>query len=93
MPGPRGNAAVQKGKGFRAANPMKTFKRILTYLKPFKGRLIITLLCMLVNVVANIAGTLMIGTAIRTLTVARSRQKHSTVRLHFCPLVKRIHIC
>ena len=64
MPGPRGNAAIQKGKGFRAANPMKTFKRILTYLKPYKGRLIITLLGMLVNVVANIAGTLMIGNAI-----------------------------
>ena len=69
MPGPRGNAAIQKGKGFRAANPMKTFKRILTYLKPFKGRLIIVLLGMLVNVVANIAGTLMIGTAIDSYIV------------------------
>ena len=69
MPGPRGNVAVQKGKGFRATNPLKTFKRILTYMKPFKGRLIITLICMLVNVVANIAGTLMIGTAIDSYIV------------------------
>ena len=69
MPGPRGNVAVQKGKGFRATNPLKTFKRILTYMKPFKGRLIITLVCMLVNVVANIAGTLMIGTAIDSYIV------------------------
>ena len=46
---------------FRAQSPSKTFKRILSYLKPYKGLLVIALICMIANVVANIAGTFMLG--------------------------------
>ncbi|MBR4800915.1 MAG: ABC transporter ATP-binding protein [Clostridia bacterium] len=43
---------------------MKTFKRILTYLKPFRVRLIFAVLAMIANVVTNIAGTFMLSIAI-----------------------------
>jgi len=50
-------------KKYRAASPVKTFKRILTYLKPYRVRMIFALICMLANVVASIAGTSMLKTA------------------------------
>lgn len=56
--------AVPMKKNFRAANPLKTFKRILTYLKPYRVRMIFALICMLANVVASIAGTYMLSIAI-----------------------------
>ena len=56
--------AVQMQKKFRAASPVKTFKRILSYLRPYRGRMIFAIICMLANVVANIAGTYMLSIAI-----------------------------
>ena len=75
MPGPRGNAAVQKGKGFRAANPIQTFKRILGYLKPYKMRMVFAIICMLANVVASIAGTSMISIAIDSFITPLSKNQ------------------
>ncbi len=49
---------------FRAQSPSKTFKRILSYLKPFKGLLAVAFVCMVANVVCNIAGTFMLGSVI-----------------------------
>ena len=54
------NAAPQQNK-YRAKNPIQTFKRILGYWKPFKGQLIGALICMIANVLCNIAGTFMLG--------------------------------
>ena len=56
--------AVPMNKKYRAESPMKTFKRILTYLKPFSVRLIFAFIALLLNVVANIAGTYMLSIAI-----------------------------
>ena len=56
--------AVSMQKRFRAASPVKTFKRILTYLKPYKVRMVFAFICMLANVVASIAGTYMLSIAI-----------------------------
>ncbi len=56
--------AVPMTKKYRAASPMKTFKRILTYLKPFSARLVFAFIALLLNVVANIAGTYMLSIAI-----------------------------
>src|SRR5574344_2191847 len=52
------------GKNFRAQSPSKTFKRILSYLKPYTPHLIGALFCMIANVVCNIAGTFMLGSVI-----------------------------
>ena len=57
------NAAPQQNK-FRAKNPIQTFKRILGYWKPFKGQLIGALICMIANVLCNIAGTFMLGSVV-----------------------------
>lgn len=54
---------MQAGK-FRARSPKKTFVRILKYLKPFTGRLIIGFVCMIANVLANVAGTFMLSIVI-----------------------------
>ena len=43
---------------------MKTFKRILGYLRPYRVRMIFAFICMLANVVASIAGTYMLSIAI-----------------------------
>lgn len=57
------NAAPQQNR-FRAKNPMQTFKRILGYWKPFRGQLIGALICMIANVLCNIAGTFMLGSVV-----------------------------
>lgn len=57
------NAAPQQNK-FRAKNPIQTFKRILGYWEPFKGQLIGALICMIANVLCNIAGTFMLGSVV-----------------------------
>lgn len=49
---------------FRAKSPAKTFKRILGYLKGYKGTLILALICMLANVVCNVSGTFMMSVII-----------------------------
>lgn len=60
----RPNGGNMNGKAFRAKNPMETFKRILGYLKPYKGLLVVAFICMIANVVCNIAGTFIIGNVI-----------------------------
>lgn len=49
-----------RGNGAKAKNPGLTFKRILTYLKPFRGTLIFALFCMLANVGCNLGGTVLL---------------------------------
>ncbi len=49
------------GGKFRAKSPKKTFLRILTYLKPYKLKLILGFLCMIANVLANVGGTFMLS--------------------------------
>ena len=57
------NKAPQQNK-FRAKNPRRTLKRILGYWKPYKGQLIGALVCMIANVLCNIAGTFMLGAVV-----------------------------
>lgn len=57
------NSAPHNNK-FAAKSPMKTFKRILGYLKPFKGMLIVAFVCMIANVLCNIGGTFMLSVVI-----------------------------
>ena len=57
------NKAPQQNK-FRAKNPMQTLKRILGYWKPYKGHLIGAFVCMIANVLCNIAGTFMLGAVV-----------------------------
>ncbi len=54
----------QGGKRMRAKSPMKTFKRILSYLKPFKGRLSLSLVCLIFHVLSSVGGTFMLSVAI-----------------------------
>ena len=53
-----------KGGRFAAAHPMATFKRILSYFKPFKGRVIFAAACLLLNVGATVSGTFMLSVVI-----------------------------
>ncbi len=66
MPKMKRNTAntAMHGKNFRAQSPSKTFKRILSYLKPYTPHLIGALICMIANVVCNIAGTFMLGSVL-----------------------------
>lgn len=64
---PKMSRNMPRGGGknaFRAQSPMLTFKRILSYLGPYKGLVAAALVCMLANVVCNIAGTFMVGSVI-----------------------------
>lgn len=58
MPNPN---ARQTAGNFKAKSPAKTFKRILGYLKDYKGLLVIALICMIANVVCNVGGTFMLS--------------------------------
>ncbi len=66
MPKMKRNTAntAMHGKNFRAQSPSKTFKRILSHLKPYTPHLIGALICMIANVVCNIAGTFMLGSVL-----------------------------
>ncbi len=55
---------MQKKDKFKATSPSKTFKRILSYLAPFKGRLVVALVCMLIHVLCNVGGTFMLSIVI-----------------------------
>jgi len=55
------NRYSKNAPNFKAQNPLKTLKRILGYLKGYKGLLAIAFICMFVNVACNIGGTMMIG--------------------------------
>ncbi len=52
------------GKNMRAKSPMKTFKRILTYLKPYKFRLSLSFVCLILHVLSSVGGTFMLSVAI-----------------------------
>ena len=47
-----------------AQNTGKTIKRILSYMKEYKFRFIFVLICILLSAVANVAGSMFIGTLI-----------------------------
>ena len=47
-----------------AQNTGKTIKRILSYMKKYKFRFIFVLICILLSAVANVAGSMFIGTLI-----------------------------
>ena len=46
---------------FAVGHPMATFKRILSYFKPYKGRVIFAAIALVVNVGATVGGTLMLS--------------------------------
>lgn len=54
-------SALGSNNILKAKNPVGTFKRILSYLKGYRAVLVIAFICMLANVVCNIAGTLMLS--------------------------------
>lgn len=49
---------------FKAQSPMKTFKRILSYLKGYKAKLIISFICMIANVLCSVGGMFMMSVII-----------------------------
>lgn len=58
------NSRVANGKRYSAKSPAKTFKRILSYLAPYKAWVIFALVCMVANVLANVGGTFMLSVVI-----------------------------
>lgn len=57
-------AAFGAGKKYTAGHPMATFKRILSYFKPYKGRVILAGIALLLNVGATVSGTFMLSVLI-----------------------------
>ena len=55
MPGPR------KQSFAKPKNAKGTFRRILTYFRPYRLQLVLVLIGLLVSVAANIAGTYMLA--------------------------------
>lgn len=53
-----------RGGSFKAKDPMQTFKRILSYLKDYKVKLIISLICMVLNVLCSVGGMFMMSVVI-----------------------------
>lgn len=49
------------GKKYAAGHPMATFKRILSYFKPYKGRVILAGIALVLNVAATVSGTFMLS--------------------------------
>ena len=57
------NKKAAAGRRF-AATPLATFKRILSYFKPYKGGVVFALICLILNVGSTVAGTSMLLVAI-----------------------------
>ena len=58
----KGEAPMMKGgKAMKAQNPMATLKRIFSYLKPYKTRLLFILICLIVHTGCNVGGTYLLG--------------------------------
>ena len=51
----------QVGKGMKAKNPMQTLKRIFSYLKPYKGRMAVILICLVLHIACSVGGTFLLG--------------------------------
>lgn len=49
------------GKKYAAGHPMATFKRILSYFKPYKGRVMLAGIALVLNVGATVSGTFMLS--------------------------------
>ena len=68
-----------KLSGIKVKSPMKTFKRILGYLKDYKGLLVIALICMLANVVCNVGGTFMMSIILDSFIIPLAEGKTVTL--------------
>ena len=55
---------LKGGKRIVAKSPMKAFKRILSYLKPYRVRLGFALVCLIGHVLCSVGGTFMLSIAI-----------------------------
>ena len=50
-----------RGDGRKAANPKKTLFRLLSYLKPFWPILVVVMICIVINAIAQTAGSVALG--------------------------------
>ena len=50
-----------RGSKYASVHPMVTFKRILGYFKPYKGRVVFALVALILNVCATVSGTFMLS--------------------------------
>ncbi|MDE7454500.1 MAG: hypothetical protein K2M64_01575, partial [Clostridia bacterium] len=67
MPGPMG-----RGRGMGAVKPENlkgTIKRLLSYLKPHAGKMVVVFICVLISSFANIGGTAILAPLINGLAV------------------------
>ena len=68
----------QTSGNFKAKSPLKTFKRILGYLKDYKGLLIIALICMIANVLSSVGGTFMLSIVLENFILPLAEGKTVT---------------
>lgn len=60
----KNNASAKPKNQIMASFSMSTFKRILSYLAPYKWYMLIALICLIINVVCNIGGTFLLSIVI-----------------------------
>ena len=60
----KADIAKRVGGKYSAGHPMETFLRILSYFKPYKGRVILAAVSLVLNVGATVGGTFMLSTVI-----------------------------
>ena len=58
--GPRGGRGVQGATG-KPKNTKKTLGRLIAYMKPYTGRLIIVMFCMLISTVTSLVGSYLLA--------------------------------
>ena len=79
-PGPGGPGGGPRGRGMGASkkslkNGSATIKRMLSYLKKYKLRIVVILFCMLVNTIASLCGGYLLAPIINKLSLAVSGQE------------------
>ncbi len=81
------NTAPKKNDEFKVKNPKATFKRILSYLLPFKAKLVVAFLCLLINVGANTIGTFMLSKMIDDYIVPLAQGSNAVTIADFAVFV------
>ena len=75
------------GKKFTAQHPMMTFKRILTYFRPFKVKLIFAAICLLLNVGCTVSGTFMLSVVVDSYILPLAQGDPSVTISQFAAMV------
>ena len=75
------------GKKYTAGHPMETFLRILSYFKPYKGRVILAAISLILNVGATVGGTFMLSMVIDDFIIPLAKGEAGVTMTDFAVMV------